>query len=141
MSEHTTNLLAVGCIVRDGKIFIAKRAKTKGMFPDRYELIGGHLELGEQPQEALVREVKEELGIDVTVGQPVHAFTEQVGEVFYMEVIYICYLKNPTDEPTLDSAEHSEAHWITVEEIGKFDKEDEETIALRKAFELIGESK
>lgn len=137
MSEHSTNLLAVGCIVRDGKIFIAKRAKTKQMFPDRYELLGGHLELGEQPWDALAREVKEEVGIDIIVGQPVHVFTEQVGEVFYMEAVYLCSLKNPTDEPTLDPAEHSESRWIEEGELDTLGKDDEEIIALKKAFQML----
>jgi len=137
MNDHNTNLLAVGCIVRDGKIFMAKRAKTKKMFPDRYELLGGHLEPGEQPWEALIREVREEVGIDIIVGQPVHVFTEQIGEVFYMEAVYLCTLKNPTDEPTLDPAEHSESRWIDEGELDSLEKDDEEIVALHKAFQLI----
>ena len=141
MNEHTTNLLAVGCIVRDGKIFMAKRAKTKKMFPDRYELLGGHLEIGEQPWEALAREVKEEVDIDIIVGQPVHVFTEQIGEVFYMEAVYMCTLKDPAVEPTLDPAEHSESRWIEEGEIDSLNRDNEEITALRKAFKLLkGES-
>ncbi len=34
-------------------------------FPNHWDLIGGHVEDGETPEEALVREVKEELGIDI----------------------------------------------------------------------------
>lgn len=34
-------------------------------FPDHWDLFGGHIEDGETPEEALVREVKEELGIDL----------------------------------------------------------------------------
>ena len=34
-------------------------------FPDHWDLIGGHIEEGETPEEALVREVKEELDIDL----------------------------------------------------------------------------
>jgi 8-oxo-dGTP diphosphatase len=34
-------------------------------FPNHWDLIGGHVEEGETPEEALVREVKEELGIDI----------------------------------------------------------------------------
>jgi 8-oxo-dGTP diphosphatase len=35
-------------------------------FPNHWDLIGGHVEEGETPEEALLREVKEELGIDLT---------------------------------------------------------------------------
>ena len=142
MSEHLTNLLAVGCIARDGKILVAKRSNTKKMFPDRYELLGGHLEPGEQPWEALSREVLEEVGLEIIVGQPVYVFTEQIGDVFYMEVVYLCSLKDPTAEPTLDPAEHSESRWIEEGDIDSLGKDDKEIIALRNAFEqLEGESK
>lgn len=137
MSDNKTNLLAVGCIARDGRIFICKRSKTKKMFPDRYELVGGHIDQGEQPEEALVREIKEEIDLDVIVGAPVYVFTEQVGEKFYMEAVYLCSLKNPTDEPTLNPAEHSESHWIRRDELDKFEKDDFETIGLRKAFDML----
>ncbi len=140
MSEHQTNMVIVGFIVRDEKIFIAKRSKTKKTFPDKYELVGGHIDDGEQPEAALVREVHEELGISVTVGQPVGSFTYYSEDQFKIEVAYICY---PTDdsEPTLNPADHSGSRWIGRDEIGLFEKEDEETDLLRKAFEIIGENR
>lgn len=39
--------------------------KTSIPFPDHWDLIGGHVEEGETPEQALVREVKEELDIDL----------------------------------------------------------------------------
>ena len=136
MSEHETNMVVVGFIVRDGKIFIAKRAKTKKTFPDRYELVGGHIDVGEQPGAALVRDIKEEIGINVTVGEPVGAFTYESEDQFKIEIAYLCY---PTDstEPTLNPVDHSESYWIRRDEIDKFEKEDEETELLRKAFIII----
>lgn len=137
MSDHATNLLAVACIERNGKIFITKRAKTKKLFPDRYELAGGHIEPGEQPEEALLREIKEEINVDIIIRKPVYAFTEQVGDVFYMEVLYLANLKDPTVEPTLNPADHSESRWIGQGEIDKFEKEDGETEGLRRAFKML----
>ena len=138
MTERDSNILAVACIAREGKIFIARRAATKKLFPGRFELVGGHVEIGEQPEAALVREVQEEIGVTVQVVEPIHAFTEQVGDVFYIEVVYLCTLA-PGQEPTISPAEHSESYWIGRGEIDKFDKEDQETVALRKAFAKIGD--
>lgn len=140
MSDHQTNMVIVGFIVRDGKIFIAKRAKSKATFPDKYELVGGHIDDGEQPEAALIREIKEELDFGVTVGQPVGAFTYYSEDRFKIEIAYLCC---PTDEiePTLNPADHSESHWIGRDEIDLFEKDDAETALLRKAFEMIGESK
>jgi 8-oxo-dGTP diphosphatase len=50
----------------EGKFLLYLRDNKPGIpFPDHWDLIGGHLEEGETPEEALVREVKEELDIDL----------------------------------------------------------------------------
>lgn len=138
MSEHQTNFVVVGFIVRDTKIFIARRSATKQFSPNRFELLGGHIDKGETPEQALVREIREELGIDVRVGRPVGAFIYQDNEGYKMEVGYLCY---PLDakEPTINSQDHSEAKWISYEQIDQFEKEDEETDLLRKAFKMLKE--
>ena len=49
-----------------GEILLYLRDKKPGIpFPDHWDLIGGHVEDGETPEEALVREVKEELDIEL----------------------------------------------------------------------------
>jgi 8-oxo-dGTP diphosphatase len=139
MSEHLTNIVVVGLIVRDGKIFIAKRAASKAAFPDQFELVGGHLDPGEDLAHALRREIKEEIGVDIHVGELIDAFTYTSEDTFKVELIYLCELLDPTMEPVLQPADHSEALWISGDELAKFEKDDEETAALRKAFKLIGD--
>ena len=137
MSEHLTNIVVCGLIVRDGKIFIAKRAATKTTFPDRYELLGGHVDPGEQLEVALRREIKEELDVEVIIEAPVGAFTYTSEGVFKVEVCYLCSLSDPTKEPTLNPADHSEARWIGAGDIALFEKEDEETEIVREAFKIL----
>jgi 8-oxo-dGTP diphosphatase len=49
-----------------GELLLALRDNKPGIpFPNHWDLIGGHVEEGETPEEALVREVKEELDIDI----------------------------------------------------------------------------
>jgi 8-oxo-dGTP diphosphatase len=57
-------------IVKDGKILICQRTKHQTM-PLKWEFPGGKIEEGEQPRDALHRELDEELGIDATVGDEV----------------------------------------------------------------------
>lgn len=58
----------VAGIIKDGdKIFATQRGY--GEFKDGWEFPGGKMEPGETPQQALVRELKEELAIDVNVGE------------------------------------------------------------------------
>lgn len=57
-------------IVRDGKILVCQRTKHQTM-PLKWEFPGGKIEEGEQPREALRRELDEELGIDATIGDEI----------------------------------------------------------------------
>jgi 8-oxo-dGTP diphosphatase len=59
--------VAAGLIVREGKLLICQRTRHQPM-PLKWEFPGGKIEHGEQPTDALRRELDEELGIDATVG-------------------------------------------------------------------------
>ena len=137
MSEHLSNIVVCGLIVRDGKIFVAKRADHKTAFPGQYELIGGHVDPDEQLEVALRREIREELGVEVVVDAPIGAFTYSSEGVFKIEICYLCHPEDPATEPTLNPADHSEAKWIGAGDIALLEKEDEETEILRTAFEIL----
>ena len=55
-------------MVRDGEILIGQRRADQPM-GSLWEFPGGKIEAGESPQEALARELNEELGIDATIGR------------------------------------------------------------------------
>jgi 8-oxo-dGTP diphosphatase len=52
-------------LIKNNKILVGKRPKTKKYFPGHWDVFGGHVEGKETLEETLKREVKEELGIDV----------------------------------------------------------------------------
>ena len=54
-------------IVRDGKLLVCQRTRHQTM-PLKWEFPGGKIEEGEQPRDALRRELEEELGIFATIG-------------------------------------------------------------------------
>lgn len=60
--------VAVGVIIKDGSVLIAQRPKHLHQ-GDKWEFPGGKVEAGESTESALVRELSEELGIDVTEHQ------------------------------------------------------------------------
>ncbi len=138
MSDHKTDIVVAGLIERDGKIFAARRAATKKVFPGRIEFVGGHVDPGETLEEALKREIKEEVGLDVVVGQIVGAFTYESEARFKVEICFIC---RPIEgqNPEVNPEDHSEGIWIDESNIEMFDKEDDETRILRQELERLKE--
>lgn len=57
-------------IIKDGKILVCQRTRHQTM-PLKWEFPGGKIEEGEQPRDALRRELDEELGIDAKIGEEV----------------------------------------------------------------------
>jgi 8-oxo-dGTP diphosphatase len=60
-------IVVAGFAVRGGRILLTQRMAGKHL-AGAWEFPGGKLEAGESPQEALVREIREELGVDCKVG-------------------------------------------------------------------------
>ena len=62
--------VVVGALVRGGRVLLAHRRPDKHAYPDTWDLPGGVMEDGESEHEALVRELREELGSRSTSVRP-----------------------------------------------------------------------
>lgn len=62
--------VVAGLIIQQGKLLVCQRTRHQTM-PLKWEFPGGKIEEGEQPRDALRRELEEELGIDATIGNEV----------------------------------------------------------------------
>lgn len=60
--------VVAGLILQDGKLLVCQRTRHQTM-PLKWEFPGGKIEEGEQPRDALRRELEEELGILATIGE------------------------------------------------------------------------
>ena len=63
-------------ILKDSRVLVCQRTRHQTM-PLKWEFPGGKIEAGEQPREALHRELDEELGIDATIGEEVSRIRHQ----------------------------------------------------------------
>jgi len=67
MKSRTPLLVSAGIIHRDGRVLVGQRRRAD-RHPLKWEFPGGKVEFGETPQQALVRELREELQIEASVG-------------------------------------------------------------------------
>jgi 8-oxo-dGTP diphosphatase len=72
--QRAVLLVAAGLILRDGNVLIGQRRKGD-RHALKWEFPGGKLEHGETPRQALVRELREELAIEATVGHEVARYS------------------------------------------------------------------
>ena len=82
---------AVALVDADGRVLLTKRPMTKQL-PGLWEFPGGKVEAGERPETALIRELKEELAIDVTESclAPL-TFASHAYETFHLLMpLYVC---------------------------------------------------
>ncbi len=127
------------------KVFLPKRADTKKFLPGKYEIPGGHIDYAEDIQAGLIREVKEELGVEVQLGDPfaVFTYTNEVKGSHSIEVVYFAKLLSEPASITIDQDDHSTFGWFTEAEAVTLNgnNEDQEVAVIRKGFALLrGES-
>lgn len=102
--------------MRGGLILAAQRGPGRTL-AGYWEFPGGKIEPGETPQQALARELREELQIEVEVGEFV-ARAEHTYEFGTVRLdAYFCTLKD--DEPHL--TEHLELRWLDVDQLAELD--------------------
>ena len=94
-------------ICKDNRIFAIQRGY--GEFKGQWEFPGGKVEPGETPEEALIREIKEELDIEISVGKYIHT-VEYDYPTFHLSMD--CFWCEIADG-TLKLLEAEEARWLT----------------------------
>jgi 8-oxo-dGTP diphosphatase len=104
------------------KAFIVKDAKvlmTRGLDDNTLDLPGGRLHIGEDLTQGLMREVREELGIEVEIGEPFHIniWYEAPEGTPRIQVVYLVTLANPAAPLTVAKDELEEVRWIGREDI------------------------
>jgi 8-oxo-dGTP pyrophosphatase MutT (NUDIX family) len=101
------------------KVFVPKRADTKKFLPGVYEIPGGHIDYGEDMVAGLKREIQEELGKEVTIGDPFAVFTyiNEVKGSHTIEVVYFGQFVGSIDDIRLNPEDHFSYAWMSKEDV------------------------
>ena len=122
--------VAAAIIVKDNKVFATQRGY--GEFKDGWEFPGGKLEPGESAREALAREIREELDVDIRVGKLLETVEYDYPEFHLTMHCFICELLS--EEIVLK--EHEDARWLKKEELDSVGWLPADVGVISKIFEL-----
>ena len=112
--EHVAmkKIEVVAAIIRKGdKVFSTQRGY--GDWKDWWEFPGGKMEPGETPEEALVREIREELSTEISVDKFLHTVEYDYPQFHLTMHCYLCSLLNDA----LHLNEHEAARWLSAAEL------------------------
>lgn len=101
--------VAAAMIIEDGAVLATQRGY--GAFKGGWEFPGGKLEPGELPEEALVREIREELEADIEVVEYLDTVEYDYPEFHLSMACFVCQLKSGE----LVLKEHEAARWLSKE--------------------------
>lgn len=134
MKKKKVNWLPVvaAIIRREGKILIGQRPENKSL-PGLWEFPGGKIEYGETPELALVRELKEELGIEAEVGPIKLAATHQYPDIGVLLLFY--EVNYWTGQPK--AQHHLELQWVTPEELKSLNLPEANKIILDQITNIL----
>ncbi|MFJ9583203.1 (deoxy)nucleoside triphosphate pyrophosphohydrolase [Streptomyces acidicola] len=127
----TEPIVVVGAALLSGGRLLAARRSAPPELAGRWELPGGKVEPGETSQDALVRELREELGVEAELAERVPG--EWPLRAGYMLHVWTAHLLSGDPRPLED---HDELRWLTPDEVWDVDWLDQDVPAVMEAARL-----
>lgn len=132
---HDKNLLhneVAAFIINDrGQVLLQKRSADKRFNPNKWALCAGHVDAGESLDVAMLREIKEEIGLDVRE-QELHHFGERAFAIRDSDshVTYFYYVKSnlAAEDFKIQESELSEVKWFDIDDVINMIEQDDESI-------------
>lgn len=107
----------------DGKYLVTKRSENESTYPNYWDIPGGLVEYGELPKDAVIRETKEEVNLNITPTKVIHEDSNLDNEknLIFIRLVYLCELNDSFSNIKLDRNEHSE--YRLIKSLNDLDKE------------------
>lgn len=125
-------------IVNQDKILLLKRSDDESFLPGKWEVPGGGIDVGESIEQGVMREVKEEAGIDVTVKDLFGYFEFVDGKgVQTVNLNFLCTMDAKHGDVDVALGEMQEARWVELEDFDDVDFTSHNMVdACRRALEI-----
>lgn len=112
MMEQKKSIRVVAAVlIQGGRLFATQRGY--GEWKDWWELPGGKVEPGEQPEAALQREIREELATEIEVGELLTTVEHDYPQFHLTMHCYACTVT----QGQLSLLEHEDARWLAADEL------------------------
>jgi len=105
----------------NNEVLLLMKSESEDINPNSVDIPGGRLEYKEKPEEGLVREIKEEVGINITIIAPSRIWTmvKEEKEFQLVGATFLCIAKS--GQKIVLSDEHASAVWTPITDIAKKD--------------------
>ncbi|WP_329014550.1 MULTISPECIES: (deoxy)nucleoside triphosphate pyrophosphohydrolase [unclassified Streptomyces] len=130
-----TERIVVGAALLDGDRLLAARRSAPPELAGRWELPGGKVEPGERPDDALVRELREELGVDAEAVERVPG--EWPLRPPYVLWVWTARLRPGSPDPEA-LQDHDELRWLTPDRLWEVPWLDQDVPAVREIAARLG---
>ena len=110
-SEKKRIQVVAAIICKDREIFATQRGY--GVYKDWWEFPGGKIETGETPEQALAREIREELAVEITIGDRLTEVEYDYPEFHLSMACYWCSV----EKGHLTLLEHEAARWLPLHDL------------------------
>ena len=135
--ENRKRIEVVAAIIRDddGRIFATQRGY--GAMKDGWEFPGGKMEAGETPEQALRREIKEELDMLIAVEKLLTTVEWDYPDFHLTMHCYWCHVESGS----LTLKEHEAARWLTIDQIDTVDWLPADMEVIKEILALLKQDK
>ncbi|MDF1574657.1 MAG: (deoxy)nucleoside triphosphate pyrophosphohydrolase [Bacteroidales bacterium] len=111
-------LTEVSCaIIMDGEMVLVTQRSPEMPHPLKWEFPGGKMKAGETPETCIIREISEELGVEITVRQLLPSVLHNYGHMRIKLIPFVCTIR----QGDISLSEHRSYRWVHRSELKQID--------------------